>query len=94
MTRLNVDDTRCQALFASRLQQSDAPTAEVMAETIRATLRELGTHGCAGQMAQEFGDHPEEAAERMHWVRQLLAGASAQRNLELARGVGARQHRA
>jgi hypothetical protein len=24
-------------------------------------------------MAQEFGDHPEEARDRMRWVRQLLA---------------------
>jgi len=23
-------------------------------------------------MAQEFGDHPEEAAERMRWLRQLI----------------------
>jgi len=23
-------------------------------------------------MAQEFGDHPEAAAERMRWVRSLL----------------------
>jgi hypothetical protein len=26
-------------------------------------------------MAQEFGDHPEAAAERMRWVRELLADA-------------------
>jgi hypothetical protein len=23
-------------------------------------------------MAQEFGDHPEAAADRMQWVRQLI----------------------
>ena len=27
MIRLNVDDARCEALFASGLQRSDAPTA-------------------------------------------------------------------
>lgn len=27
--------------------------------------------GCAGRMAQEFGDHPDAAASRMSWVRQL-----------------------
>jgi hypothetical protein len=75
MTRLNIDDARCRALFASTLQQSDAITAETVADTIRATVRQLGIRGCACQMAQEFGDHPEAAAERMRWVRQLLAVA-------------------
>ncbi|HEV2255857.1 MAG TPA: hypothetical protein VGS06_22140 [Streptosporangiaceae bacterium] len=28
-------------------------------------------------MAQEFGDHPHEAATRMRWVRQLAARAAA-----------------
>jgi hypothetical protein len=28
-------------------------------------------------MAQEFGDHPEAAIERMRWVRQLLVEAPA-----------------
>jgi hypothetical protein len=73
MTRLNVDDARCVALFASGLQRSDAPDAEVVAEAIRPAVRQFGTRGCAGRMAQEFGDHPEEAAERMRWIRQLVA---------------------
>ena len=77
MTRLNIDDARCRALFASLLQQSDAPTAETVAKAIRATVRQFGIRGCAGLMAQEFGDHPEAAAERMRWVRQLLTGAPA-----------------
>ena len=59
---LNIDDARRQALFASRLQQSDAPTAETVTEAIRATVRQFGIRGCAGLMAQEFGDHPEAAA--------------------------------
>jgi hypothetical protein len=36
---------------------------------------QFGTRGCAGRMAQEFGDHPEAAAERMRWIRQLVAEA-------------------
>lgn len=75
MTRLNVNDARCEALFASRLQRSDAATAQAVAEAIRATVREFGTRGCVDVMAQEFGDHPEAAAERMRWVRELLADA-------------------
>jgi hypothetical protein len=34
MTRLNVHDARCEALFASGLQRSDAPTAEAVAAAI------------------------------------------------------------
>jgi hypothetical protein len=84
MTRLNVDDARCEALFASGLQRSDTPDAEVVAEAIRATVRQFGTRGCAGRMAQEFGDHPEEAGERMRWVRQLVAEHPPRRRPGLA----------
>src|SRR4029077_18056527 len=58
MTRLNVDGARCEALFASELQRSDVPTAKSGTEAISRTARRLGTRGCAGRMAQEFGDHP------------------------------------
>jgi hypothetical protein len=75
MTRLNVNDARGEALFASRLQRSDAVTPQAVAESIRTAVREFGIRGCASLMAQEFGDHPELAAERMRWVRQLLADA-------------------
>jgi hypothetical protein len=68
-----VDDARCQALFASTLQRSDAPGADAMAEAIRVTVQQLGANGCTSRMAQEFGDHPEAAAERMRWVRSLLS---------------------
>jgi hypothetical protein len=73
MTQLNVTDARCEALFASTLQPSDAPTADMVAEAITRTVQRLGSGGCAGQMAQEFGDHPGLAAERMRWARQLTA---------------------
>ncbi len=72
MTRLNVNDARCAALFASGLQRSDAPTPEVLAEVISRTVRRFGIRGCASRMAQEFGDHPETAANRMRWIRQLI----------------------
>jgi len=65
------DDARCQALFASSLQRSDAPGADAVAEAIRITVQQLGPDGCAGRMAQEFGDHPEAAAARMGWIRSL-----------------------
>jgi len=61
MNRLNVTDARWEALFASQLQKSDAPTAQAVVEAIRQTARRFGVHGCAARMAQEFGDHPEAA---------------------------------
>ena len=71
--RPDVTDTRCQALFASTLQRSDAPGAASVAEAVTATVRQFGAEGCASRMAQEFGDHPEAAATRMRWVRSLLS---------------------
>jgi hypothetical protein len=64
----------CEALFASGLQPSDAPTAAAVAEAITVTMRQFGIPGCVGRVAQEFGDHPEAAAERMRWVRRLAVG--------------------
>jgi hypothetical protein len=72
MTKLNVIDTQCAALFASGLQQSDAPTGDAVAEAVQRTVRRFGVRGCEGRMAQEFGDHPEAAMDRMRWVRQLV----------------------
>lgn len=81
MSRLSVNDARCEALFASGLQRRDVPTAEAVAEVITRAVRQFGVSGCAGLMAQEFGDHPEAAIDRMRWVRQLVgetfAGLSA-----------------
>ena len=77
MARLNVDDARCVALFASALQRSDAPGPGELAEVIRRTVRQFGLAGCAGRMAQEFGDHPEAAASRMRWIRPLVSEARA-----------------
>ncbi len=77
MTRLNVNEARCEALFASGLQRSDAPTPEALAEVISRTVRQFGVAGCVSRMAQEFGDHPEAAAIRMRWIRQLVSGTHA-----------------
>ena len=71
---------RCQALFSSALQPSDAPTADMVAAAISRAVQRFGIGGCAGRMAQEFGDHPEAAVTRMQWVRQLLATGRRRRN--------------
>jgi hypothetical protein len=77
MTRLNVNNARCAALFASELRQSDAPTADELTNWVSAAVRRFGVAGCVGRMAQEFGDHPEAAAHRMRWIRQLINAPSA-----------------
>ena len=87
MTWRTVGGQRCEALFASALQPSDSPTAAMVAEAISWTLRQLGARGCAGRMAQEFGDHPDAAARRMRWVRLLAQPAGGGRH-----DVGAGAH--
>jgi hypothetical protein len=77
MTNLNVNDARCAALFASGLQRSDAPGGHDVSEAVSGTARRFGIRGCAGLVAQEFGDHPETAAARMRWVRQLIGESPA-----------------
>ena len=76
MTRRNVTDVQCEALFASALQGSDVVTADAAAAAISGTIRRLGPDGCASRMAQEFGDHPEEARDRMRWARHLVGELS------------------
>lgn len=71
---MHVNEGVFEALFASPLQPSDGPTAEAVAEAIGSTVRQLGAAGCASHTAEEFGDHPDEAGERMRWVRQLVGG--------------------
>ena len=73
VTQLDVNGARCPALFSSGLQPSDAPTADMVATAISRAMQQFGIGGCAGRMAQEFGDHPDAAARRMRWVRQLIA---------------------
>jgi hypothetical protein len=78
-TRINGNDAWCEALFASPLQRSDSPTAGMAAGAVSWALRQFGVRGCAGRMAQESGDHPDGAASRMRWVRQLAQTAEGGR---------------
>jgi len=57
------------ALFVSALQCSEAPSAGQVRQAIDAAVREFGLSGCAGRVAQEFGDHPDAAVVRMRWAR-------------------------
>jgi hypothetical protein len=57
------------ALFVSALQRSDELSAGQIRQAIAAAVGAFGYSGCAGRVAQEFGDHPETAAARMRWAR-------------------------
>jgi|SRR5215469_7285079 len=58
-----------EALFASVLQRSDRPSPGQVRKAVAAAVRAYGGRGCAELVAQEFGDHPETAVERMRWAR-------------------------
>lgn len=68
-------DLFAEALFASDLQPSESPTVAAVQSAVVRTILRLGTEGCAGALAGEFGDHPESAARRMTWARQTVAAA-------------------
>jgi hypothetical protein len=72
---LSIDTARADALFASVLQISDAPSAVQVKQAIDAATSMLGDLGCAAKVAQEFGEHPETAVTRMRWARAEVAGA-------------------
>ena len=75
----------CEALFVSTLQPSDSPSPGMVALAVSYALRQFGAGGCAGRMAQEFGDHPDTAASRMRWVRQLAQAPGEDRSASSGR---------
>ena len=72
---LSPDTARADALFASMLQCSDEPTDAQVRQAIAAATSALGRMGCAAQVAQEYGEHPETAVTRMRWARTAVASA-------------------
>lgn len=64
---------QADALFASALQRSDEVNVSQINKAIAVSLAAYGGAGCAGRVAQEFGDHPEAAAARMRWARAAVA---------------------
>ena len=73
MYPLSVRDLQADALFASALQRSDELNPSQIRQAVAAALDAYGDLGCAGRVAQEFGDHPESAAVRMRWARAAVA---------------------
>jgi hypothetical protein len=69
---------QADALFASGLQRSDEANVGQIHQAIAVSLDAYGAVGCAGRVAQEFGDHPETAAARMRWARATVAALGGQ----------------
>ena len=69
MTYPGIDAVRADAVFVSGLQRYDEPSAGQVRQAVAAAIRAFGCSGCAGRVAQEFGDHPETALIRMLWAR-------------------------
>jgi hypothetical protein len=77
---LSISTARADALFASVLQRSDDPSTEQIQQAIAAAIRALGARGCAAQVAQAYGEHPETAVLRMRWVRVAITGGARPRS--------------
>jgi hypothetical protein len=67
---------RADALFASPLQRSDAPSPAQVHQAIAAAVAAFGIRGCAARVAQAYGEHPETAVLRMRWARGAVTRAT------------------
>jgi hypothetical protein len=77
MAYLSMGAVRADAVFVSGLQRCDEPSAGQVRQAVTAAIRTFGSSGCAGRVAQEFGDHPETAVTRMRWARAVAREAFA-----------------
>jgi hypothetical protein len=84
-----VNDAQCAVLFVSGLQRSDVPNGDAVAVAISRAVLQFGVRGCVGLMAQEFGDHPEAAADRMQWIRRLVPQLSVYAASQAGAGMAA-----
>jgi hypothetical protein len=75
MYHLSISAICADALFASALQRGDHPGAPEVRQAVAVAVEAFGQRGCAGRVAQEFGDHPETAVTRMRWARQVAGQA-------------------
>lgn len=67
---------RAEALFASSLSACSRPTGTEVTAAISDALRTYGgTRGCACEVAAAYGEHPDTAAPRMRWSRQVVQDA-------------------
>ncbi len=64
---------RAEALFCAPICSNEHLTLAAVEAIIRQQLRRCGgVRGCAETVALEYGDHPDTAAARMRWARNLV----------------------
>jgi hypothetical protein len=88
MAYLSMSSVRADAVFASDLQRRDEPSAGQVQRAVGEAIRAFGCAGCAGRVAQEFGDRPETAVIRMRWARSVVREAFADPAPESGLGAG------
>ena len=74
-----VRDLAAEALFVSDVQPSERPTQQRVEQAVTAMILRHGSDGCAAGVATEFGDHPDVAVRRMHWVHAELTSVLSTR---------------
>lgn len=75
---LSIGAVQSDAVFASGLQPYGECSAGQVQQAVAAAIEGYGCSGCAGRVAQEFGDHPETAVMRMRWARAVAREAFAE----------------
>ena len=91
MRDLSISAIRADALFVSALQRSEEPSTGEVRQAVATAIRTFGSRGCAEQVAQEFGDHPDVAVPRMRWARRTADEAFGSSGHALAGGRRAGQ---
>jgi len=86
---LSIGAVQADAVFASGLQPCGECSADQVRQAVAAAIEGHGRSGCAGRVAQEFGDHPDTAMMRMRWARAVAREAFAEPVPELDPGSGA-----
>ncbi|GAA2378802.1 hypothetical protein [Dactylosporangium salmoneum] len=69
------DPVLSMALFVSDTPRTRELDDATVRQTVDRTLAQLGPDECYARAAQEFGDHPETAFERIQWARELCSRA-------------------
>jgi len=77
MAYLGIGAFQADAVFVSGLQPRDELSTRQVRQAVATAIEAFGCSGCAGTVAQEFGDHPETAVIRMRWARTVAREAFA-----------------
>ncbi|MET7396349.1 hypothetical protein ABZS66_22995 [Dactylosporangium sp. NPDC005572] len=77
MTIREVNPVLCMALFVSDAPKTYDLDDAAVRDAVDRTLERLGPDECYARAAQEFGDHPEVALDRITWTREMCARALA-----------------